>query len=88
MGRGPRECCARESRVSRVAFHPTGLVLAVGFEDGWAMLCRLTDGAEILVRSTKEKKSSPVSGLAWSADGAKLLYGTEDGEAGILVLPN
>lgn len=87
MGRGPRECCVREARVSRVAFHPGSLVVAVGFDDGWLMLCRLADGAEILVRSTAGEKLGAISGLAWSHDGARLLFGAEDGAAGLLVLP-
>jgi len=44
------------------------------------MLCRMEDGAEILV---KKPGAAPVSALAWSADGSKLAFGTEDGEAGI-----
>lgn len=87
MGKGPRECGVRPSRVSCVAFHPRSLVIAVGYEDGWLMLCRLTDAAEILVRSTAAGASAAVSALAWSGDGRRLLFGTEDGAAGLLDLP-
>lgn len=87
MGKGPRECGVRPSRVSSVAFHPRSPVIAVGFEDGWLMLCRLTDNGEILVRSTTAGESAAVSALAWSADGRRLLFGTEDGAAGLLDLP-
>ena len=88
MGRGPRECCVRTARVSRVAFHPTSLVIAIGFDDGWLMLCRLTDGAEILVRSTGDVKAGAISALAWSGDGKRLVFGAEDGAAGVLDLPS
>ena len=38
MGKPPRECGVRPQKVSRVAFHPRALVLAVGYEDGWMLL--------------------------------------------------
>ena len=87
MGKGPRECGTRPSRVSRVAFHPSSLVLAAGYEDGWIMICRLTDGAELLVRATEEKSADAITGLAWSADGRRLVFGARDGFAGVLELP-
>ena len=87
MGKGPRECGVRPSRVSRVAFHPGTLVLAAGYEDGWIMISRLTDGAEILVRSTGDTGGAPVTAIAWSHDGKRLLFGVQDGAAGILDLP-
>jgi WD40 repeat protein len=67
-------------RVVAVACHPTQEIVAVGFEDGLVMLCRINDGAEILAR---KPGSAAVSALAWSADGSRLAFGTEDGEAGI-----
>jgi WD40 repeat protein len=89
MGKGPRECGVRPAKVTRVAFHPKSLVVAIGYDDGWVMICRITDGAEILVRSTTESdaKDRAVSVLAWSADGGRLLYGAEDGAAGVLDVP-
>jgi hypothetical protein len=47
------------------------------------LLVRLDDGAEILVRRPGE---SPISALGWEASGAKLAFGTEGGDAGILDL--
>jgi WD40 repeat protein len=92
MGKPPRECGVRPSRVSRVAFHPSALIVALGYEDGWVMLCRLGDAAEILVRSTEPVdapgKGHAISALAWSHDGKRLAYGAEDGAAGVLQLPN
>ena len=88
MGKKPRECGLRESRISRVAFHPRTLVVAMGYEDGWVLLCRLTDAAELLVRARREGDSTAaISALAWSADGSRLVFGTVDGEAGVLHLP-
>jgi len=88
MGKGPRECGVRPAKVTRVAFHPRSLVVAIGYDDGWVMICRITDAAEILVRSMPaEDKAGAISTLSWSADGGRLLFGAEDGAAGVLDLP-
>ena len=34
MGKAPRECGVRPSRVTQVAFHPRALVVAIGYADG------------------------------------------------------
>jgi WD40 repeat protein len=88
MGRGPRECGVRPARVSSVAFHPAALVVAMGYEDGWVLLCRLTDAAEILVRNPGPEKAGAITLLAWNDDGRRLLFGTRDGAAGVADLPN
>ena len=88
MGKGPRECGVRPAKVTRVAFHPRSLVVAIGYDDGWVMICRITDAAEILVRSVPaQDKAGAISTLSWSADGGRLLFGAEDGAAGVLDLP-
>jgi len=69
-----------EKRAVAVACHPAQEIVAVGFEDGLIMLARIEDSAEILV---KKPGAAAVSALAWSADGAKLAFGTEGGEAGV-----
>ena len=84
MGKPPRECGVRSSRVTQVAFHPRALVVAIGYADGLILLCRLGDAAEILVRAPGE---GPVSALCWDATGARLVFGLESGGAGILSLP-
>ncbi len=83
MGKQPRMVAPYEKRVVAVACHPKQEITAAGFEDGLIMLCRVEDGAEILVRRPGE---GAVSSLAWSADGSKLEFGTEAGEAGIVDL--
>jgi WD40 repeat protein len=84
MGKAPRECGVRDARVTRVAFHPKALIVAIGYADGLILLCRLADAAEILVRNAGD---GPVSALAWDATGARLLFGLESGAAGLLSLP-
>jgi WD40 repeat protein len=88
MGHQPRECGVRpEIVVSRVAFHPSALVVAMGYEDGMVLLCRITDGSEILVQRPSEGGKARITALAWDAQGARLAFGAENGEAGLLTLP-
>jgi WD40 repeat protein len=83
MGKQPRMLVPYDKRAVAVACHPKQEIVAVGFEDGLVMLCRMDDGAEILA---KKPGAAPVSALVWNADGSKLAFGTEDGEAGIVDL--
>lgn len=84
MGKAPRECGVRPAIVTRVAFHPTALVLVAGYADGAVLMVRLTDAAELAVRAAD---GSQVTALAWDSAGARLAFGTEDGGAGVLTLP-
>lgn len=86
MNKAPRECAVRKARISKVAFHPKVLMVAVGYEDGWILLCRLADSSETLVRRPDALRE-PISALAWSRDGRRLLFGTAGGEAGLVTLP-
>ena len=83
MGKQPRMLAPYDKRAVAVACHPSQEIVAVGFEDGLVMLCRMDDGAEILA---KKPGAAPVSALAWDAQGARLAFGTEDGEAGVIDL--
>jgi WD40 repeat protein len=87
MKQAPRECGVRRAKVSRVAFHPKALVIAIGYEDGWILLCRLTDAAEIVVRKPSVEAHDPVSALTWDDKGRRLLFGTSEGNAGVLAMP-
>lgn len=83
MGKQPRMVAPYDKRAAVVACHPKQEIAAIGFEDGLVMLCRIDDGAEILVHAPA---GASVSALAWSANGGKLAFGTEAGEAGIVDL--
>ncbi len=85
MGKPPRECGVRPSRISRVAFHPKSPMLAVGYEDGCILLVRFNDAHELLIREAVA--GSTVTALAWNTSGYKLVFGCSDGQAGILTLP-
>ncbi|HUB63820.1 MAG TPA: WD40 repeat domain-containing protein [Methylocella sp.] len=86
VNKAPLECGARQVKVTCVAFHPKSLVLAQGYEDGLLLLCRIPDGAEILVRAAPEG-GQPISALAWEENGRRLVFGTADGAAGLLEMP-
>lgn len=85
QGKAPRECGARHAKVTRVAFHPRALVLAVGYDDGCILMIRLTDASELLVRPAL--RDSGITAFAWEKSGKRLAFGTEDGAAGVLTLP-
>jgi WD40 repeat protein len=88
MGRSPRECGVRNAKVSRVALHPNVGIVAIGYEDGWIMLARLQDDAEVLVRGPRAgDDTAAVTALAWDAKGKRLLFGTASGAAGLVDLP-
>jgi WD40 repeat protein len=84
-GKAPRECGIRGARVTKVAFHPKALVLAVGYADGWVILVRFTDASELLVRAGGD--GTPITALGWDEAGKRLVFGSESGGAGLLVLP-
>ncbi len=84
-GKAPKEGGVRPARVTQVAFHPKNLVLAIGYRDGWVLLVRLTDAAELLVRAAGD--GTPISALGWNATGTQIAFGSESGQAGICTLP-
>jgi WD40 repeat protein len=88
MGQSPRECGVRPAKVSCVAFHPSALVVSIGYDDGWVLLCRLTDGAEIPVRTPASgAQDGAITALAWDSPGKRLAIGTQFGQAGLLTVP-
>ncbi len=86
INKAPLECGVRGAKVTCVAFHPKSLIVAQGYEDGFLLLCRIPDGAEILVRVAPEGGRA-ITALAWDHAGGKLLFGAADGTAGLLDMP-
>jgi WD40 repeat protein len=86
VSKAPLECGARRAQVTCVAFHPKSLAVAQGYEDGVVLLCRVPDGAEVLVRAPP-KPGGAITALAWDGAGGRLLFGASDGAAGLLDLP-
>lgn len=85
MGKAPKELGVRPARVSHVASHPKAAACALGYEDGCILIARISDGAEILARPALD--GGAITALAWDKLGARLAFGTEDGAAGIVTLP-
>ncbi len=83
MGRQPKLLAQSEARCVQVACHPKQPVCAAGYADGTVWLVRLDDGALIEARVAD---GQPVGALGWSHDGQVMGFGTESGEAGVLVL--
>ena len=59
-----------------VSCHPREDVVAVGYADGLVLLIRIEDEAEILM---KNPHGSPISSMAWNAEGSRLAIVSEDG---------
>ncbi len=83
MGKQPLLHAPTEQLLHVVACHPKQGVVAAGYADGLVLLVRTDDGAEILV---KQPGDAPVTALAFSADGKRLAFGTESGDAGVITL--
>jgi WD40 repeat protein len=83
MGKEPLMLAPLKARVNVVACHPKEEILAAGYSDGTILMVRITDGGELLVR---RKAGDAVAAMAWSADGMRLAFASEGGEAGLLVL--
>ncbi len=80
------DCCLpnRLTHVCAVACHPSLPVVAAGYGNGAVLLCQPgTDDALF----AKAWGGGSVTALAWSATGRRLALGTDEGEAGILLLP-
>ena len=83
MGKTPRILAPAQAQVEVVACHPKQEVVAIGYADGLVLLVRIEDAAEVLAR---KGAGAPITALAWSASGAALAFGAEDGEAGVIDL--
>jgi len=84
MGQTPLQLGMRsDSQVTSVACHPKEEVVAIGYADGMVLMVRFQDNAEVLLRRPGK---GPVSSLAWDSAGMRVVFGTEEGEAGVVAL--
>jgi WD40 repeat protein len=83
MGGEPEVRAPRDVPVTVVACHARRLYIAAGYQDGVVLLARHEDLRELTLRRAA---GVAVTALAWSADGRRLAYGTQDGEAAIVDL--
>ncbi|MEE9314237.1 MAG: WD40 repeat domain-containing protein [Rhizobiaceae bacterium] len=82
MGKAPKELGTRgDSMVMQVACHPSEDVVAIGYTDGMVMAVKIEDGGEALLRRGGK---GAISSLAWDVGGTRLVFGSEEGEAGLI----
>jgi WD40 repeat protein len=84
MGKAPTELAGGDDvQCTRVAFHPQSELVAAGFSDGLVVVADV-QSQRILPMAAAGR--GPVSGLAWSPDGTRLAFGTEQGFAALVDL--
>ncbi|MGH7049666.1 MAG: WD40 repeat domain-containing protein [Acetobacteraceae bacterium] len=84
MGKPPLELAAVDrASCTRAACHPELEVVAGGYSDGRVVVADIDQGRVLPIASPGH---GAVSALAWSPDGARLAFGTEDGFAAIVDL--
>ena len=82
----PPELCGAASKaaVTQVACHPTQALIAAGHYNGAIALSQPGQADVLVVRAAG---SGPVTALAWSPDGTRLAFGTQDRCFGWVHLP-
>ncbi|MCU0945544.1 MAG: WD40 repeat domain-containing protein [Rubritepida sp.] len=84
MGKAPTELAGGDQVLcTRVACHPQHEMVAAGFEDGLVLLADINTGRVLPIAPPGQ---GGVSALAWSANGALLAFGTEQGFAAVVDL--
>jgi WD40 repeat protein len=83
VNKRPLELGIRDVPVTRVACHPREDVVALGYRDGMLLLARFADRQEARLR---QGGASPISALNFDAAGKHLVFGAENGEAGVVEL--
>jgi WD40 repeat protein len=82
MGKPPVELGTRgDTMVTAVACHPADDVVAIGYQDGMVLAARIADQKEVLLRRPGK---GAVSSIAWDRAGARLAFGTETGDCGVI----
>lgn len=83
MGKAPTELAGGDGELcSFVASHPAHEAVAAGFGDGMVVLADIP--SERIVPVAGPKGRGAVTTMAWSADGARLAFGTESGFAAVV----
>lgn len=83
MGKAPTELAGGDAELCTfVACHPAHEAVAAGFSDGLVVLAEIA--SERIVPVAGPKGRGAVTSLAWSAEGARLAFGTESGFAAVV----
>lgn len=81
----PVECgIGSKTPVSFVACHPHQSLIATGYHNGAVMLCQPGSNDGLFIKGSG---AGAVNALAWSGDGSRLAFGTQEGAFGWLSLP-
>jgi WD40 repeat protein len=84
MGKAPLELGTRgDAMVTEVSCHPNEDVVAIGYSDGMILLVRFSDGREVVLR---RQAKSAITSLGWDKHGARIAFGSENGDCGIVDL--
>jgi WD40 repeat protein len=84
MGKAPLELGTRgDAMVMVVACHPQEDLVAIGYNDGMILLVRFSDAREVVLRRAG---TSAISALGWDKTGARLAFGSENGNCGVVDL--
>ncbi len=82
MGKAPKELGGMgKAMVTNVACHPSAQMLAIGYDNGMIMAVRIDDGKIV---SLRREGQAAISALGWDKGGARLAFGSEEGEAGVI----
>lgn len=82
MGKNPLELGTRANAlVTSVSCHPQEEMVAIGFDDGMILFARFADQKEVLLRRSGK---SAVTTMNWDNAGHRLVFGTQEGECGVI----
>ncbi len=84
MGKAPLELGTRgDAMVMMVACHPQEDLVAIGYNDGMILLVRFSDAREVVLRRAG---TAAISALGWDKTGARLAFGSDNGNCGVVDL--
>ncbi|RST85776.1 WD40 repeat domain-containing protein [Aquibium carbonis] len=82
MGKAPLELGLRgNSQVTAVACHPADDFVAIGYADGMVLAARIADQKEVLLRRPGK---GAITTLAWDRAGRRVVFGSTDGDCGVI----
>jgi WD40 repeat protein len=82
MGKAPLELGTRGNTMATcVSFHPRDEILAIGYADGMILAARTADQKEVAMRRGGQ---GAITAMAWDPPGARLAFGSEAGDCGVI----